>query len=186
MIGNVEHRMDELSGRQIQGDEGKAVRNALASKMPREQYIENISALPSQVLVIGCRYACPNKNVLKRVRHEVRKIEIPSKDEWAALFAIRKEQDTSGHRVKGTLQIITMHPKGIILFSEKLVRSFHHVAKHDMYIDATGSILLGDEHCYAYEIVIRHPHPGNPPLAVATYFATSNNIPSVSYFISSF
>ena len=72
-----------------------------------------------------------------------RDIETPSKDEWEALFAIRKEQqDTSGHRVKGTLQIIIMHPKEIILFSEKLVRLYHHVAKHDIvYTDAAGSIL---------------------------------------------
>jgi len=188
MIGNIEHRMDVLSGRQIQGDERKALRNALASKLPREQYIENISTLPSEVLASGCCDACPNKNVLNQVRHEAREIETPSKDEWAALFAIRKEQQgTSGHCVKGFLQITTMHPKGIILFSEKLVRIYHNVAKHDIvYIDATGSILLGDKHCYAYKIVIRHPHPGNPPLAVAMYFAVSHNIPSVSYFISSF
>jgi len=161
MIGNVEHFMDELSGRQIEGEERKVLRNTFASKLPREQYIENIAALPSEVLASGCRDACPNKNVLKQVRHEAREIESTSKDEWEALFAIRKEQlDTSGHRVKETLQIITMHPKGIILFSEKLVRLYHHVAKHDtVYIDATGSILLGDKHCYAYEIVIRHHTP---------------------------
>jgi len=161
MIGNAEHLMDELSGRQIQGDERKVLRNTLASKLPREQYLENIAALPSEVLACGCRDACPNKNVLKQVRHEAREIEIPSKDEWEALFAIRNEQqDTSGHRVKGTLQVITLHPKGIILFSEKLVRLYHHVAKHDIvYIDATGSILLGEKHCYAYEIVIRHHIP---------------------------
>jgi len=73
------------------------------------------------------------------------------------------------------------------IFIRKLVRLYCHVAKHDIvYIDATGSILLDDKHCYAYEIVICHPHRGKPRLAVATYFATSHNIPSASYFIRSF
>jgi len=34
--------------------------------------------------------------------------------------------------------------------------------------------------------VVRHPQPGNPPLALASYFTTSHNIPSISYFINSF
>ena len=37
-----------------------------------------------------------------------------------------------------------------------------------------------------YEIVIRHLKSGNPPLAVAKYFATSRNIPSIWYFINLF
>ena len=53
-------------------------------------------------------------------------------------------------------------------------------------IDATRSVVLGDRKCYTYEIVIRHPKPGNPPLAVARYFATSRNIPSICYFINLF
>ena len=54
------------------------------------------------------------------------------------------------------------------------------------FFDATGSVLLGDKSCYVYEIVVRHPNQGNPPLAVASYFTTSHNIPSISYFLQSF
>jgi len=82
---------------------------------------------------------------------------------------------------------MTAHPKGIISYSESLARLYHQVAKQDIvYIDAAGSVVLGDRKCYAYEIVIRHRKPGNHPLAVANYFATSNNIPSISYFINLF
>ena len=34
--------------------------------------------------------------------------------------------------------------------------------------------------------MVRHPNQGNPPLAVASYFATSHNIPSISSFLQSF
>jgi len=89
--------------------------------------------------------------------------------------------------VKGTLQIITMHPRAFALFSEDLIRIFHKRAKQDIiYIDSTGSVVLGDKRRYAYEIVVRHPMAAKPPLTAASYFTTSHNIPSISYFISSF
>jgi len=60
------------------------------------------------------------------------------------------------------------------------------INQSNQIIDATGSVILDDRKCYAYEIVVRHPQPGNPPLAVASCFTTSHNIPSISYFINSF
>jgi len=82
--------------------------------------------------------------------------------------------------------MILSRPRGIILFSESTVRIYHSLARADIvYVDATGSVLLGDKSCYAYEIVVRHPNQGNPPLAVASYFTTSHNIPSISYFLQS-
>ena len=70
--------------------------------------------------------------------------------------------------IKGTLQMILSRPRGIILFSESTVRIYHSLARSNIvYIDATGSVLLGDKSCYVYEIVVRHPNQGNPPLAVA-------------------
>jgi len=98
-----------------------------------------------------------------------------------------QQQEGCGKIVKGTLQIIAMHPRGVALFSEDLIRIFNKRAKQDIvYIDASGSVVLGDKRCYSYEIVVRHPMARKPPLAVASYFTTSHNIPSIAYFISSF
>jgi len=37
-----------------------------------------------------------------------------------------------------------MHPKGIALFNENLIRLFHERAKQDLvYVDATGRVVLG-------------------------------------------
>jgi len=83
--------------------------------------------------------------------------------------------------------MILSRPRGINLFSECTVRIYHSLARTDIvYVDATGSVLHGDKSCYAYAIVVRHPNQGNPPLAVASYFAASHNIPSISYFLQSF
>ena len=112
----------------------------------------------------------------------------PSHNECEALAEIRKQQQQARDKVvKGTLHLVTMHLKGVTLFNENLIWIFHGRAKQDLvYVDATGSVVLGDKRCYAYEIVVRHPKVGKPPLAVAAYFATSHNIPSISYFINSF
>jgi len=89
--------------------------------------------------------------------------------------------------IKGTLQMILSRPRGIVLFIESTVRIYHSPARSDIiYVDATGSVLLGNKSCCVYEIVVRHPNQGNPPLAVASYFATSHNIPSISYFLQLF
>jgi len=86
--------------------------------------------------------------------------------------------------IKDTLQMILYRPRCIIVFSKCTVRTYYSLARTDIvYVDATGGVLLGDKSWYAYEIVIRYPNQGNPPLAVASYFTTSHNIPSISYFL---
>ena len=59
-------------------------------------------------------------------------------------------------------------------------------ARHCLHRRGRQCSSIGDKRCYAYEIVVRHPKAGKPPLAIASYFTTSHNIPSISYFISSF
>jgi len=64
--------------------------------------------------------------------------------ETEALAHIREQQQEGCDKtVKGTLQIITMHPIRVAFFSEDLNRIFHKRAKQDIvYIDAAGSVVL--------------------------------------------
>jgi len=180
--------MDELCGRPVQGEERQIMSKVLDSKLPRQIYLQNISSLSSDEVSSGCRNGYPSKDVLKKNRQEARSVPTPSHNEWEALAEIREQQQQACDKVvKVTLQLVTMHPKGVALFNENLIRIFHERAKQDLvYVDATGSVVLGDKRCYAYEIVVRHPKVGKPPLAVASYFTTSHKIPSISYFINSF
>jgi len=112
----------------------------------------------------------------------------PFEDDSKSLSEIHSQQQQyCTGLIKGPLQMILSRPRGINLFSESTVRIYHSLTRTDIvYVDATGSVLLGDKCCYAYEIVVRHPNQWNPPLAVTSYFATSHNIPSISYFLQSF
>jgi len=162
--------MDELCARPVQAEERQIMSKVLHSKLPRQVYLQNISSLSSDEVSSGCRDGCPSKDVLKKIRQEARSVPTPSHNEWEALAEIRKQQQQACDKVvKGTLQLITMHPKGVALFIENLIRNFHERAKQDLvYVEATDSVVLGDKRCYAYEIVVRHPKAEKPPFAVAT------------------
>ena len=109
----------------------------------------------------------------------------PFEDESKSLSEIHSQQQQyCTGMINATLQMILSRPRGINLFSESTVRIYHSLATTVIvYVDATGSVLHGDKSCYAYETVVRHPNQGHPPLAVASYFAASHNIPSISYFL---
>jgi len=59
-----------------------------------------------------------------------------------------------------------------------------NISKEDIvYIDATGSILLGQQHCYVYEVVVGHPVEENSPMAIASMITWSHEIPSIANFL---
>jgi len=157
-------------------------------QLSRAYHLKCLSNLSEEEIESGCRDSAPSKTVLKQIRYEARKVLTPFEDESKSLSEIHSQQQQyCTGMIKGTLQMILSRPRGIILFSESTVRIYHSPARSDIvYVDATGSVLLGDKSCYVYEIVVRHPNQGNPPLAVASYFATSHNIPSISYFLQLF
>jgi len=60
-------------------------------------------------------------------------------------------------------------PTDVAVFSMESIMVLRSICKEDiMYIDATDGVLLGQSHCYVYEVVVRHPMERNPPLAVAS------------------
>ena len=127
----------------------------------------------------GCWDSCPSKGVLKQIRYERRKIATPPGDVWSALQSIKENQNQMSAS-SATLQSISLDPPAVIFYSIKTIRILHNVWKDDLvYIDATGNVLLGEQHCYIYEIVVRHPVKSNPPLVVATLITWSHDIPTI-------
>jgi len=157
-------------------------------QLPRAYHLKCLSNLSEEEIESGCPDSAPSKTVLKQIRYEARKVLTPFEDESKSLSEIHSQQQQySTGMIKGTLQMILSLPRGINLFSESTVRIYHSLARTDIvYVDTTGSVLLGDKSCCAYEIVVRHPNQENPPLAVASYFATSHKMPSISCFLQSF
>ena len=165
--GRAKHRKDELICRQEQGDERKNAMKFVEHQLPRAYHLKCLSNLSEKEIESGCRDSAPSKTVLEQIRYEARKVLTPFEDESKSLSEIHSQQQQywTG-MIKGTLQMILSCPRGIILFSKSTVHIYHFLARIEIvYVDATGSVLLGDKSCCAYEVVVRHPNQGNPPLA---------------------
>jgi len=151
---SCKHRKDELICRQVQGDERKNTMKFVEHQLPRAYHLKCFSNISKEEIESGCRDSAPSKTVLKQIRYEARKVLTPFEDESKSLSEIHSQQQQywTG-MIKGTLQMILSRPRGIILFSESTVRICHSLARTEIvYVDATGSVLLGDKSCYAYEI----------------------------------
>ena len=102
---------------------------------------------------------------------------------WLALQKIEADQHQASPS-SVTLQVITMDPPTLMFYSMESIRVLRSIYKEDiMYIDATDSVLLGQSHCYVYEVVVRHPMERNPPLAVASMITWAHDIPSIAHFL---
>jgi len=125
-------------------------------------YLEQIKQLDSEALASDCRDGCPSKDVLKQIRCESRRIETPDDNVWLALQKIKANQHQAWPS-SAILQAIMMDPPTLMFYSMKSIRVLRSICKEDvMYIDATGSVLLGQPHCYVYKVVVRHPLERNP------------------------
>ncbi len=84
-----------------------------------------------------------------------------------------------------------MHPKGVMLWSNKTLSVFYKRCKNDIvYLDATGSVIkkstAESPPYYVYELVVRNPSKGASPLPVATYVTCDHTTASVTYFLQAF
>ena len=94
-------------------------------------------------------------------------------------------QHSGKAKIIGTLQQIIREPPSLMLWSDETIRLFHKLSAVDVvYIDATGSIIKGMGGVfYLYEIVMRHPLPGKPPIAVGSYLSAKHNIAAITSFL---
>ncbi len=89
------------------------------------------------------------------------------------------------------LQKVMMHPKGVMLWSNKILSVFYKRCENDIvYLDATGSVIkkstAESPPYYVYELVVRNPSKGASPLPVATYVTCDHTTASVTYFLQAF
>lgn len=184
----VKHSCEELKRRPVRADQRQVIADSLTTKLPRSLYLENLGKLDQSIIDSGCRDQVPTTGVLKTLSWSARKKHRRHQDDMLSLQAMFEEERGSEEAV---IQKIIMHPKGIMLWSEKTIKIFHERCKEDIvYLDATGSIVQKGK-CpsgpfYVYELVVRNPRKGSSPVPVATYLTTEHTTASVSYFLGSF
>ena len=179
--GTVRHAKMEKACRYIRESDREAMKKVLKHKLPQLHYLEQMKKLDFEALASGCRDGCPSKDVLKQIPCESRRIETPDENIWLALHKIKTDQHQASPS-SATLQVIMMEPPTLMFCSMESIRVLRSICKEDvMYIDATGSVPLGQSHCYVYEVVVRNPMERNPPLVVASMITWAHDIPSIDH-----
>ncbi|KAL1250775.1 hypothetical protein QQF64_018571 [Cirrhinus molitorella] len=135
----------------------------------------------------GCRDKAPTPAVLKNISWNSRKKARRDQNEILSLQKMVEERIDS----EKILQKVLLHPRGVMLWSQRSIRLFHQRCKTDVvYIDATGSIIQKGKGksapFYVYELVVRHPNKGASPVPVATFVTCDHTTSSVTYFLESF
>ena len=181
--GTVLHHRSEIACPYIRWSDRKTAKEVLKHKSSRLHHLERLKHLDPKALGSDCRDGCPSKDVLKQIRCEGRRIDRQDENVWLAFQKIKKDQHQES-RCSATLQVIMMEPPTLIFYSMKSINVLHKVSKDDIiYIDATGNVLLGQQHGYVYEMVVQYHVEGNPPLAVVSMITCSHDISSIANFL---
>ncbi|CAM4566181.1 unnamed protein product [Leuciscus chuanchicus] len=181
------HSLEELRRRPVRADERHNFAKQLESILPRALHLQNLEEIDSMVFESGCRDNAPTPAVLKNIAWNSRKKNRRHPNEVLSLEKMVEERIDSGK----ILQKVLLHPRGVMLWSQRSIRLFHQRCKTDVvYIDATGSIIQKKKGksapFYIYELVVRHPIKGASPVPVATYVTCDHTTSSVTYFLESF
>ncbi|XP_073705879.1 uncharacterized protein [Garra rufa] len=186
--GDVCHNSKDLQRRPVRAAARQATAEVLETKLPRSLYLESMQKIPPMVIDSGCRDDAPTANVLKNILWSEKKKARSHPDELPSLKALIDKQRGTDNDV---LQKVMMHPKGVMLWSNKTLSVFYKRCKNDIvYLDATGSVIKKNSAesppYYVYELVVRNPSRGASPLPVATYVTCDHTTASVTYFLQAF
>uniref|UniRef100_A0A1A8B0C6 Ubiquitin-like protease family profile domain-containing protein n=1 Tax=Nothobranchius furzeri TaxID=105023 RepID=A0A1A8B0C6_NOTFU len=186
--GEVCHNTKEIKTRPVRGHSRDEIAEQLETKMPRSLYLDSLNKIPEKAFQAGCRDEAPSKEVLKNIAWSHRKKDRPHLNEMASLQILIDRQQGLPNEV---LQRVLLHPKGIMLWSQKTLIVFYQWCKDDIvYFDATGSIISKDNASatpyYVYEIIVRNPFKGSSPLPTATFVTCDHTTASVTYFVQAF
>lgn len=147
----------------------------------------------NDVFFSGCRNDAPSKPVLQKISSEAKRTKGVSKDDLQGLIEIYANQEKAGGLFPGILRSAGLIPPFLIMYSHASVNIYHYITRRDiLYLDATGSIMKNNVHfgCskkfLLYDLVIRHPISGKPPLVLGSFVTTDQSVKSISDFLSSF
>lgn len=117
-------------------------------------FLENIAKIPEDVMESGCRDVAPSPNVLKNILFEARKSSRQHNNEIISLQIMLQKRTNSSDEV---LQKVMLHPKEVLLWSQRSIHIYQERSQEDIYLNATGSIMrkeMGSPLFYVYEFSI--------------------------------
>ena len=191
----VKHRRDERKARQIRGANRELLKKELKHTTPSAWYNKKFSSLSHDELKSGKRDEVSSSlHVIQKISSEANGDKVHHKNLIMSLLLLDEEHAANSDRTyPGLIRRISAKPFSVSLFSEEGIRIFHYMAKKQtLYLDATGTIInmKGTQYekstCLYYSLVIDHPSPKCPPVAVAELITTEHSVMAVSHFLQDF
>ena len=166
----VAHDVGETCARPIRGIEREQEKNKLdGGKFSASvEYARRINKTPNETFISGNRDNIGKTvNVLKQIAHEKRTDQRMDTLELDSLLKLKKkyeEADDTESKVKGFIQVVSVDPVIIMLWTRGSVKVFHDLSKMDaVFWDATGHVVksrLTNKKLFYYELTIRNPTTG--------------------------
>ena len=191
----VKHRRNQRKARQIRGPNRKLLKEELKHTTPSALHNKRFSSLSYDELKSGKRDKVSSSlHVIQKISSEANGDRLYHKNLIMSLLLLDEEHTANSDRTyPGLIRRITAKPFSVSLFSEEGIRIFHYMAKKQtLFLDATGTLLnlKGTQYekstCLYYSLVIDHPSPKCPPVAVAELITTEHSVMAVSHFLQDF
>lgn len=201
--GEVQHRGDVQHGRHLKGPE-RAKRRALLQHEHRSRvHHQLLSSKDPMVCASGNRDGVGNERVLQKISSERNLQDRPYVDLIHSIVAQRRRfieedqkenphhMDPSTPHLFGFIQNVPIYPTVVMMWSEADIRLFHDLSPSlPVYLDAIGNlahkVFPDTGKLLYYALVVPHPIPKKPPIAVAEMFTSSQTVNTLTYFITSF
>lgn len=117
----------------------KTLGQDLQKQLPRAVYLTKITQISVEFMESGCRDEAPSPSVLKTISWETHQRSQRHSNESISLQIMLEKKTNSPDEVP---QKIMLHPKGVLLWSQRSISIYHERCKEDIaYLDATGSVL---------------------------------------------
>ena len=207
--GEINHLSGEIHARHI----SKSVRERAVSFFqeqkvaPSKLYHSKMSQLSSHQYAAGNRdgVGC-SVTVLQKISSEARLQLEEDQNLIVSVMSLQKhfctaelcisdpETPHKASSIEGFIQYMNAMPFSVICFNQAAVRLYHDIARRSpIFCDATGTIVLLPKDStnkkptlYYYALVVKHPVPHKPPIAVAELITADHTVHSISFFLQSF
>ena len=192
----IRHSIGELASRPISGinrqNESKRLGKGRVSASV--EYAKRMQDMDDDVFVSGNRDDMGiSTSVLRQIIHECRRNERLDTSELDSLLRLKTKydnQDTGKHEIKGFIQIISVDPVILFLWTRAAVKVFHDVCQMDaVFWDATGQIVksrMTTRKLFYYELTVGNPTTRKTSLPIAMMISSSQTQPTIQYWLSTF
>ncbi|CAM4608791.1 unnamed protein product [Leuciscus chuanchicus] len=192
--GDIQHKLSEKKARPATNLKRGRIAKALTHG-PSQCLYSTLQSIPNQQLLAGNMTKCLNKKVLNVIDSEMRK-----KDHSEVMMEIYlmqtllKECDTKCSTIPGYVQLFSMNPFIVHLFTERGVSILvHHLRSKSpvsLYLDATGGVVSEipgqPKRVLYYALAL----PGNardaPPLPICEMLSNDHSVPPITFWLMQF